>query len=166
MKLKSIKKRCLMWLVNRVFSGTKYFKIKRKLLHSIGYSIGEGTKVVGPIFCTASLIIGNNCWIGKNLIVNGNGRVQIGNNCDIAPEVTFLTGGHEIGFPERRAGNGEKYEIYVEDGCWIGPRSTLGRNITIGKSSVVAACSCVMKNVDPNNLVGGVPAKKIKDLQC
>ena len=164
MKLNSVKRMLVMWLVNRVFVGTRCYEKKRKLLNSIGYTIGEGTRVVGPIFCTGNLVIGKDCWIGKNITVNGNGAVIISDNCDIAPEVTFLTGGHAIGTGERRAGMGESYTVRVEDGCWIGARSTLGKEITIGKGSVVAACACVMKNVGQNTVVGGVPAKVIRDI--
>ena len=160
----SIHRRFNLFLVNRIYVGTKHYKTKRKLLNAIGYSIGDGTKVVGPIEVYGNLTVGKDCWIGKNLKINGNGSVTIGDNCDIAPEVTFLTGGHKIGTHERRAGEGESYNITVGNGVWIGARSTLLNNITIGTSSVVAACSCVVKSVAPNTLVAGVPAKCIKEL--
>ncbi len=164
MILKSIKRRFNLFLVNRIFVGTRYYSIKRNLLNSIGYEIGKNTKVVGPIYNTGRLIVGDNCWIGKNLIVNGNGTVIIEDNCDVAPDVTFLTGGHKIGDDSRRAGEGEKYTVLVKSGSWIGARSTLGKNITIGKGCVIGACACVLKNVEDNCLVGGVPAKVIRRL--
>jgi len=97
--LRGVKRRIVFFLVNKVYVGTstRFFETKRRLLNSIGYSIGSGTRVVGPIECYGKLTIGKNCWIGKNLKVNGNGSVFIGDNCDIAPEVTFQTGNHEIG---------------------------------------------------------------------
>ena len=155
-----------MFLVNKVFEGTRLetFPIKRKLLNTIGFSIGEGTKVVGPIECTGILTVGRDCWIGKNLKVNGNGTVVIGDNCDIAPEVTFQTGGHEIGSAERRAGKGVIAHQIVGNGVWIGGRVTIIGNTRIGDSSVIAGCACVVKDVEPNVLVGGVPAKVIKRL--
>ncbi len=156
--------RFCMFCVNKCFAGTKYFKIKRRLLIALGYEIGQNTKVVGPLITTGSLVIGDNCWIGKNFLVNGNGWVRIGNNCDIAPEVTFLTGGHKIGTAERRAGEGEHYSISVGDGCWIGGRTTILGNTTVGKGCVVAACACVAKDIPENTLVGGVPAKVIRNL--
>ena len=161
---RAIKRRRALYLVNKIYAGTKHFKRKRKLLISIGYEIGEGTKIVGPIECYAKIKIGKNCWIGKNLIVNGNGELEIGDNCDIAPEVTFLTGGHKIGNAERRAGEGESYKIKVGNGVWIGGRSTILNNTEIGNSCMIAACSCVNKNVEDNSLVGGVPAKIIRKL--
>lgn len=83
----------------------KYDK-KLVIMRKMGHIIGNGTKIVGPVYCTGNLIIGENCWVGENLLVNGNGTVKIGENCDLAPEVAFQTGGHEIGSSERRAGKG------------------------------------------------------------
>lgn len=152
-------------LVNRLLTGVKHFEIKRRLLNSIGYEIGENTKIVGPIECYAKLRIGKNCWIGKNLIVNGNGTLCIGDNCDIAPEVTFLTGGHKIGNASRRAGMGESYTISVGNGVWIGARSTILNNTVIGDGVMIAACACVTCNVENNLMVGGVPACVIRSLE-
>lgn len=163
MKLRSIKRRIVIYLVNHVLKGTRFFNAKRKLLHSIGYEIGENTKIVGPIYNTGTLCIGANCWIGCNLNVHGNGTVTIGDNCDIAPDVTFLTGGHQIGGPERRAGAGESYRIAVGNGVWIGGRVTVLQDTNIGDGSVVAACACVSKDVPANTLAAGVPAKVIKE---
>lgn len=158
------KRRFIIFLVNHIYCGTNNFEKKRKLLNSIGYEIGEGTKIVGPIYCTTSLRIGKNCWIGKNFMCNGNGSVTIGDNCDIAPEVIFQTGGHIIGSAERRAGEGVRFNQKVGKGTWIGGRVTIIGDTEIGNSCVVASCACVNKNVPDNMLVGGVPAKVIKEL--
>ena len=159
------KKRVVHWLVNNIFVGTSHFEKKRKLLNSIGYEIGEDTKIVGPIECSGTLKIGKNCWIGKNLKVNGNGIVTIGDNCDIGPEVTFQTGGHEIGDPQRRAGYGFNCTQTVGKGVWIGGRATILNNINIGDSSIIAGCACVIKDVEKNTIVGGVPARVIRSLE-
>lgn len=159
-----IKRKIAAFGVNHLFVGVKHFEKKRHLLNWIGCKIGEGTKIVGPITCTADLEIGRNCWIGKNFIINGNGFVKIGDNCDIAPEVIIQTGGHEIGTPERRAGKGIRFSVTVGDGCWIGARSTLLGGVSIGDGCVVAACACVAKTVEDNTMVGGVPARVIKNL--
>lgn len=165
MKLRVIKRMLVLFSVNHILAGTRFFTLKRSLLRSIGYQIGENTKVVAPIYNTGTLHIGANCWIGRNLTVHGNGTVEIGNNCDIAPDVTFLTGGHEIGSSERRAGLGETYQIVIGNGVWIGARATILRNTTIENGAAVAACACVICDVSENTLVGGVPAKKIKELE-
>lgn len=165
MTLLGLKKRIWIFLVNYVYAGTNHFDKKITLMRKLGHKVGNGTKIVGPVFCTGKLNIGDNCWIGKNLIVNGNGIVTIGNNCDIAPEVIFQTGGHEIGGTGRRAGKGIRYNVNVGNGCWIGARSTILGGVTIEDSCVVAACACVCKNIDKNSLVGGVPARLIRKLE-
>lgn len=162
--LKGLKRKYNLFLVNKRYCGAKDFEKKRRLLNAIGYEIGEGTKIVGPIECYGKLKIGENCWIGKNFKVNGNGTVEIGNNCDIGPEVTFQTGGHLIGTPERRAGEGVAYTQSVGDGTWIGGRVTVVGDTRVGNSCVVAASACVVKSTPDNVLVGGVPAKVIKEL--
>lgn len=156
-----------LFLINHVFTGTKPFacKIKRRLLAAIGCTIGEGTTIVGPIECRGIITVGKNCWIGKNCKINGNGTVWIGDNCDLGPEVTFQTGGHEIGDRCRRAGMGEIYHQVVGAGTWIGGRSTICNNSQIGNSCVVAACTCVIRDIPDNTLVGGVPAKIIRRLE-
>ncbi|MBE6781142.1 MAG: acyltransferase [Ruminococcaceae bacterium] len=158
-------KKFVLYRVNNTLAGTKEknFEKKRKLLNSLdNFSLGEGTKVVGPLDVTGKLIVARNCWVGKNFSVYGNGTVTIGDNCDIAPDVSFITGDHQIGNTERRAGKGIINNISIGNGCWIGARTALYNNV--GNSSIVGACAFVNKPIEDNVLVGGVPAKKIKDL--
>lgn len=164
MRFSTIKKIFSMFCVNHIFVGTRCFEIKRRLLRGIGYDIGEGTKVVGPVFCTGKLIVGRDCWLGRDLTVNGNGAVIIGDRCDLAPSVMFLTGTHEIGDGTRRAGRGENYTITVGNGTWIGGRATVTNAVKIGNGCVIAACACVVSDIDDNRLVGGIPAKVIREL--
>ena len=165
MTITGIKTRWRWFLINRVYSGTTHFEQKRKLLIKLGHNVGKGTKIVGPIYSTGCLDIGEDCWIGKNLTFNGNGTVRIGYNCDIAPEVTFQTGSHKIGTHEHRAGEGYNADITIGNGCWLGVRSTVVAGVSVGDGSVVAACACVTKSVSEDMLVGGIPAKVIKELK-
>ena len=164
--LRGIHKKINLFIVNKLLAGPnpKTFERKRRLLNAIGFQIGRGTKIVGPIECWGSLTIGENCWIGKNLCINGNGQVIIGDNCDLGPEVTFQTGNHLIGSAERRAGEGFNCKQEVGNGVWIGGRSTILNDVAIGAGSIVAGCSCVTKNVEENTIVGGVPARKLRRL--
>lgn len=166
MTFRGLKIRWVNLRVNKHLVGTKekHFEKKRRLLNSIGHDIGEGTKIVGPVYCTGKLVVGKSCWIGRNLTVNGNGTVTIGDNCDIAPDVAFQTGSHEIGTPERRAGKGYTRDVSVGNGCWLGAHSTVLGGVTVGNGCVVAACACVVSDVAENTLVGGVPAKEIRKI--
>jgi maltose O-acetyltransferase len=163
---KICRKFCL-FIINNFFSTTNFFYLKNILLKISGISVGKNSKIVGPIRIgtVASLKIGNDCWIGSGLNIYGNGNVAIGDRCDLAPDISFVTGSHEIGDTNRRAGKGISYSIEVSDGCWIGARATIVGNIKINTSSIVGASSLVNKNVLENTIVGGVPAKVIKVLE-
>ena len=165
--LLGLRRKKVRFLVNHVYQGTnpKYWEKKRKLLNSIGHQIGEGTKIVGPVQIYGHLTVGENVWLGESFTVHGLGSVTIGSNCDVGPNVIFLTGSHEIGGPDRRAGKGISTTIKIGNGCWIGGRSTVIGSAEIGDSSVLAA-GCVAKgNIPANAVVGGVPAKVIKSLE-
>lgn len=166
MTVKGFKRLIAFFLVNNVFQGTRpsFWEIKRILLDWAGIKIGSGTKIVGPIRIFGDLKIGENTWVGTSLTVHGNGSVIIGSNCDIGPDVTFLTGSHELGNFARRAGEGRKFQIIVNDGSWIGSRSTMVGDIVIGKGSVVGACSLVNKSFINDVLIAGIPARIIKEL--
>lgn len=118
--IRKLKCKYYLYLINHVYAGTRFFEKKRKMLNYIGHEIGENRKIVGPIECTGTLVIGKNCWIGKHFRVNGNGKVVIEDNVDIGPEVTFQTGGHKIGAADRRAGEGCIFSQSVGSGTWIG----------------------------------------------
>ena len=164
MKIKTIKRIGVMFAVNHILCGTRFYGAKRRLLRWIGHEIGSNTRIVGPLFSTGTLRIGADCWIGRGLTVHGNGTVTIGDCCDIAPDVTFLTGGHEIGGADRRAGRGEIYHIKVGSGTWIGSHATILGCTRIGRSCVIAVCACVTKDVADHHLAGGVPARIIREL--
>ena len=125
------------FLINHVFTSMKPFSsnIKCAILRSVGHRIGKGTTIVSPVYIIGKVEIGDACWINRGFTVQGDGLVRIGDNCDIAPDVSFLTGGHQIGTSKRRAGTGEVYTITVGNGCWIGARSTLLGNIVVNDGS-------------------------------
>ena len=164
--ISKIKRKFFLFIINSFLSTTRYFILKRFLLNLAGIKIGKNTKVVGPIHIgtVAKLNIGEGCWIGSGLKIYGNGVVTVGNNCDFAPDVAFVTGSHEIGSKERRAGKGTSFEILIENGCWIGARVTIMGDIIILESSIIGTCSLVNKNIDSNVIAAGTPAKIIKNI--
>ena len=103
-----------------------------------------------------------------------NTKLKIGSYCSIAPNVKFLLGGeHQIScistYPfkvrcfkqEREAGS--KGDIIVKDDVWIGEGAIICSGVTIGQGAIIAAGAVVTKNVDPYAIVGGNPAKFIKN---
>ena len=159
-----VKRWMILWLVNRALAGTRWFGLKRRLLNALGHSLGAGTRVVGPVHCTGRLVAGQNCWIGRDLTIHGNGTVRLGDRCDLAPEVRFFTGSHAIGGEDRRAGAGKTVTIEIGDGCWIGGGSSFLNEIRVGRGCVIGACACVVKDIPENTLAAGVPARVLRRL--
>lgn len=165
--LKKIKKSILLVVINNLLTGTHFFEIKWFLLNQCeGISIGKNNKVVAPIYIPiySNLEIGDNTWVGKNFSLEGNGTVIIGNQCDLGPDVTCVTGSHRIGSKDRRAGVGYNGTVDIGDGTWIGTKAVLLVNNRIGKGCVVGAASVVTKDIEDNGVYAGCPAKLIRYL--
>ena len=89
----------------------------------------------------------------------GRHRIEIGADCYIAPHVRFHAAGHDLDDLTAHTGG----DIIVADGVWLGAGSILLPGITVGRDSVVAAGSVVTADVAPDTIVGGVPARAIRE---
>lgn len=156
----------VLWFMNHLLVGNRFWTFKRWILNSIGISVGKGTRIVAPIKVGAcgDLSIGENCWIGKNCCIYGNASVFIGNNCDLAPDVSFATGTHHIGTHNRRAGEGYCEQIQIGNGCWVGLRSMILSGVIIGDGTIIGAGAVVTKSFENDVIVAGVPGRVIKKL--
>jgi maltose O-acetyltransferase len=147
-----------------------FSRVRTMIYRLAGVQIGSGTTVLGRIEMSGSeriwkrLQIGSNCQITTPLYADLNADITIGNNVAVAHHVVLVTTTHEIGTAARRSGHWTSAPIKIGDGCWIGARATILPGVTIGAGSIVAAGAVVSKDVAPNTLVGGVPAKHLRDL--
>ena len=137
----------------------------------IGNNVTIGNRcawIVTPnLFKNPTLIIGDNTTINYLTGISVECRVEIGNNCVIAGEtMIFDNNSHSLHFEnDRKMTKDDVASIKIEDHVWIGMRSFIGKGITIGKGSVVAAFSVVTKDVPEMTLVGGNPARVIKKIE-
>jgi len=145
-----------------------FFSSKRLFLSYCHMSIADGVCVNGHtwFYGRGRIEIGENTWVGPRcrFYSDQSVTITIGKNCDIAPEVVFVVGSHEVGDESRRAGAGYCKPITVGDGCWIGARVTIHGGVTIGCGAVIGAGALVLDDVPANTLVVGVPAKVKKCL--
>lgn len=115
-------------------------------------------------FGNKNIKIGKGTFVNYNCFFNNIGGIDIGENCDIAYNVTFCTSSHELGDYKRRAGNPTSKPIVIKSGCWIGANSIILSGVTIEEGCVIGAGAVVTKNCLPNGLYVGNPAKRIKEL--
>lgn len=81
----------------------------------------------------------------------------------IGPNVSMITTGHPLDPSQRRAVTIGK-PIAIERNVWIAAGATVIGGVTVGENAVVAASSVVTRNVPPNTLVGGNPARVIRSI--
>ena len=111
---------------------------------------------------------GKNITFGKNVFINSGckfqdqGGITIGDNVLIGHNVVLATLDHNTCVSKRA----ELFAapIVIEDNVWIGANVTVTSGVTIGKGSIVAAGAVVTKDVPEYSIVGGVPAKVIREL--
>ncbi|MBN2147184.1 MAG: acyltransferase, partial [Anaerolineales bacterium] len=109
--------------------------------------------------------IEDNSAVGAYSFLGGQGGIRIGKNVIMGPKVNIFSENHcfdQLDIPIRLQPT-ERRGVVIEDNCWIGANSTIVDGVTIHGGSVVAAGSVVSKDVPPNSIVGGVPARVIKE---
>lgn len=133
------------------------------LLKSKGKNVGIRERVI--IMSPRKVAIGNNVIINVGTKIGGQCGVTIGNYVLIGYNVNIVSLDHVYRNPNipifLQGCHGAP--IVIEDDVWIGSNATILPGKTIGKGAVVGANSVVTKDVKPYTVVGGVPAKLIKD---
>ena len=143
-------------------------------LSKFGVKIGNNVSILKNtiIECTGvirdlgeGLTIGNNVGIAQNCFIQVRGKVVIGNNVIFGPNVSIFSENHNFENPELPVSvQGETRKgVIIKDGVWLGTRVVILDGVTVGKNSIVAAGSIVNKDVAPYTIVGGVPARLIKN---
>jgi maltose O-acetyltransferase len=145
-------------------------RLRTAIYRLAGLKIGPRTLVFGRLTITGPgsihrrLRIGCDCIINAPLFFDLTAEIRIGDRVSIGHHCVFVTAHHEVGAPNFRAGANVGRPILVEDGSWIAARSTILPGVSIGQSCIVASGAVVAKNVASNSLVGGVPARVIRQL--
>jgi acetyltransferase-like isoleucine patch superfamily enzyme len=155
--------------LNPFFHKTRKATIRRRtridVLPFRKFVVGEKT-IVEDFTCInngmGDIIIGKNCMVGIGNVLTG--PVTIGNNVIMAQHVgvSGLNHGYTDIHTPIRDQKCTVAEVKIEDDCWIGTNVVITAGVTIGKHSVVAGGSVVTKDVPPYTIVGGNPAKIIK----
>ncbi len=139
-------------------------ELRRLMSDLLGKPVDETFKVFPPFYTD----FGKNITIGRNVFINAcchfqdHGGVTLSDGCLIGHNVVFATLNHGMA-PEDR---GTMYPAPIRLGknVWVGSNSTILRGVTIGDNAIIAAGSVVTKDVAANTIVGGVPARYIRDI--
>lgn len=134
--------------------------VRRFFYRLFGVKIGSGSTIhTGAKFYNpANIVIGSDSIIGEDAVLDGRDKLSIGDHVDFATGVMVYNSQHDLESEDFRATSAP---VVIEDYVFIGPRAIILPGVTIGKGAVVAAGAVVTKDVNPFEIVGGVPAKVI-----
>ena len=136
---------------------------------SVGQKVHIGSDAVincGIPSDKKSLSIGSNVYIGRMVQINAYESVTIGDNVVFADRVYISDASHNYDdkdTPIIDNGTGFYGPVYIHSGAWIGIGACIMPGVTIGKNAIIGANAVVTKDVLDYNIVGGVPAKVIKE---
>ena len=139
---------------------------RRDFLAKIFGKIGEKCNILPPFRCDYGfrIEVGENFFANYNFIVLDGNYVRIGDNVWIAPNVGIYAAGHPLDVEDRIGGEEYAFPVTIGDNVWIGGGVTIIGGVTIGRNAVVAAGSVVIRDVPPDTLVAGNPARIVRKL--
>lgn len=138
--------------------------LRWRALNALGMDLDRCAIASGTWFGGRKVTIGRGSFLNFGVWIEASRQVTIGKNVGVGHQVMICTSTHEVGPASGRAGVPYGMPVTIEDGAWIGARATILPGVTIGAGAIVAAGSVVTADVPPNVMMGGVPAKLIKEL--
>lgn len=107
--------------------------------------------------------IGNRNYFNRNLMIDACGYVEIGDENMFGPDVYIADSDHEIvkGTPPHRLPM-RKGRVKIGNGCWIGAKVVILKNVELGDGCVVGAGAVVTKSFPDNSVIAGVPARLLR----
>ncbi len=158
-------KEALRWLRRGHLATSPFIPIvaRRTLLRLGGVELGS--MVWGLQRCyfeSEKVAIGHGSFINVGCCFEGHGRIDIGSDCLLGPEVMILTSLHDFGPGYEVARMSSYRDVSIGDRCWLGARAMILPGVSIGEGTTVAAGAVVTKNCAPSALYAGVPARRIR----
>lgn len=157
----------LVGTVWKILPSTRFYKFKSLCLRWAGASIGNNVRIASSasICGDGELSIGDNTWVGHDVLIVCSDHISIGADCDIAPRVFIGDGTHVIDTNSPNvAGKGKMLPVKIGNGCWLCANSTILPGSDVGDKCIIAAGAVFKGTSGSLELWGGTPAKKIKEL--
>lgn len=122
-----------------------------------GFQLGRDVTLLN----TYALGIGDDVYIAKGAWLNAMGGLQLDDQVVVAPYVVISTLQHVFKDGSVRFGGSIARSVKIGKGTWLAAHSSVKCGVSVGDGVLVAANSCVVNDVEPRMVVGGVPARAI-----
>jgi maltose O-acetyltransferase len=138
-----------------------------RILRELLGGIGEGTVIRPPFRCDYGYQthIGARTFANWGLICLDVGRITIGDDVQIGPNVQLLTATHPVEPGPRRVKWEGSRPITIGDNVWLGGGVIVCPGVTIGENTVVGAGAVVTRDLPPNVVAVGNPARVIRTIE-
>ncbi len=150
------------------FNATRASQVeeRRRILGELLGGIGEGVVIRPPLQIEYGYqtTIGAHTFVNVGCVILDVGRVRIGADVQIGPNVQLLTPTHPLDPEQRQTGFEAAEAITIEDNVWLGGGVIVCPGVTIGRDTVVGAGAVVTKDLPPRVLAVGIPARVIRQL--
>ncbi|MCI9443669.1 MAG: sugar O-acetyltransferase [Oscillospiraceae bacterium] len=135
-----------------------------ELMRALLGKAGKDAWINAPFHCDYgyNIEVGDNFFANYNLTILDVAKVVIGNNVQIAPNVSIYTAGHPIHPDSRNSGYEYGIPVAIGDNVWIGGDVVILPGVTIGSNSVIGAGSVVSKDVPEWVAAAGNPCRVIR----
>lgn len=139
-------------------------KEQEELIKEILGKTGENVHIEAPFHCDYgyNIEVGENFFANYNLTVLDVGKVRIGKNAQIAPNVSIYTAGHPIHPDSRNSGYEYGIEVTIGDNVWIGGNVCIMPGVTVGDNVVIGAGSVVTKDIPGSVIAVGNPCRVVR----
>lgn len=137
-----------------------------KIINQLFGSVGENIYIEPFFQCDygVNIHVGNNFYANFNCVILDVAEVIIGDNCFLGPQVGIYTATHPIDPLQRNSGVEFAKKIVIGNNCWIGGNAVINPGVQLGDNVIVSSGAVVTKDFGSNVLIGGVPARVIKQL--
>ena len=111
-----------------------------------------------------NISVGDDFYANFDCIMLDGGGITIGNNVLFGPRVSVYTTNHALDPADRALGACIAKPVVIGDNVWVGGGVTINPGVTIGSGSVIGSGSIVTKDVPPNTIAAGVPARILREI--
>lgn len=154
---------------NKTPASLDSLKKRGEMLKGILGGCGDNVYIDPPFHANVggkNVFIGDNFYANFNLALVDDGKITIGNNVMVGPNVTIITAEHPLKAKERNSQNNQRNRpVTIGNDVWICANVVILPGVHVGNGAVLAAGAVVNKDVPDNVLVAGVPAKIIKKIE-